>query len=157
MTIPKFPAFPAYASEGDSVTIDYAGFTLRARLYRDDTTDKPDERDDGFWPSLDPKGAGYIGAKSARTLARHMAKAEEVMRAWKADEWFYCGVAVTVERNGVRLTGEFTNALWGVECNYPSKQGNSYLQTVAGEQADAALDEAWQRIDRILEAMKEPA
>lgn len=66
---------------------------------------------DGFWPSLDPNSAGYIGAKTKSTLARHMVKARGVLRAWENNDWFYCGIAVTVSRNGVELTDEFSNAL----------------------------------------------
>lgn len=133
--------FQNYVCVGDSISCSVDGFDVTARIYRDDCSDKPDERQDGFWPSLDPKSAGYIGAKSKRTLARHHAKAENVMRAWLADEWFYCGVAVTVSRNEVQLTSEFSNALWGVECNYPGSD-NSYLCGVANELLNEALDEA---------------
>lgn len=97
----------------------------------DDDYGAPDERQDGFWPSLDPDDAGYIGNKPKSTLVRHMAHAEQVMQAWKDDEWFYCGVAVTVEREGVQLTGQYDHALWGIACNYPERnkrrRPNDYL------------------------------
>ncbi len=147
-----FPKFQKYACEGDSVTVAIDGFTLTAKIYRDDNPDNPDERQDGFYPSLDPKSAGYIGPKSKRTLARHMAKAERVMQAWKNDEWFYCGIAVTVERNGVQLTHEFANALWGVACNYPDSD-NSYLCEVANELTADALIEARNVLETLLESV----
>lgn len=87
--------FKTYACEGDTITARLpGGYYATARIVRDDCSDTPDERQDGFWPSLDPKSAGYIGAKSPSTLRKHMARAKEVMRAWLADEWFYCGVCV---------------------------------------------------------------
>ncbi len=143
--------FQTYACEGDTITARLpGGYTATARIVRDDCSDTPDERQDGFYPSLDPKAAGYIGAKSRRTLERHTARANEVMRAWKADEWFYCGVCVTVEAHGVQLTGNYDNALWGIECNYP-KHGNwrvnRYLLEVANELLGEALEQAQNKIE----------
>lgn len=138
--------FADFVCEGDSITAEFEGFTLRATVERDDTLDSPEERDEGFWPSLDPNSAGYIGPKSKRALARHTARAQAVLDAWKADEWFYCGVYVTVWMADVPLTGRYSNALWGIECNYPERRPrtrrNSYLRTVANELAAEALAEA---------------
>ena len=120
------------------MSLEIDGFVATASIYRDDAADRPDERDEGFWPSLDPKSAGYIGPKSPRTLRRHYAKAQAVMRAWENDEWFYCGVAVRVSRHGVQLLGEFEYALWGVECNYPGSD-NAYLSEVADDLLQEAL------------------
>ena len=97
-----------------------------------------------------PDGEGYIGNKSKSTLARRMAHAEQVMQAWKDDEWFYCGVAVTVEREGVRLTGQYDHAVWGIECNYPERnkrhRPNAYLAEVASELIGEAMDAARAKI-----------
>jgi len=41
-------------------TVD--GYTVTARIAHDETPDAPDERQDGFWPSLYPDDAGFIGA-----------------------------------------------------------------------------------------------
>ena len=145
--------FRTYACEGDSITAHLpGGYYAKATIVRDDCSDRPDERQDGFWPSLDPKAAGYIGAKSQRALQRHMARAKEVMRAWEQDEWFYCGVCVTIEAHGVQLTGNYDNALWGIECNYP-KYGNwrpnRYLLEVANELLGEALEQAQNKIDEL--------
>lgn len=133
--------FKSYVCEGDSIACEVDGMECRATIYRDEVVDTPEERNDGFWPSLDPKSAGYIGPKSKRSLARHMAKAQAVMDAWKRDEWWYCGVAVTVSKNDVQLTHKYGSALWGVECNYPGAD-NSYLCVVANEMLGEALEEA---------------
>lgn len=143
--------FAKYACVGDTITCDVDGFTLTARIHHDDTPDAPDQRQDGFWPSLDPNDAGYIGPKSESTLRRHKAKAQAVMDAWKRDEWFYCGVAVSVEREGVTLTDEFANALWGVECNYPGSD-NSYLRDVANELVSEALEQARDKLRALCRA-----
>lgn len=144
--------FSDYACEGDTITCTVDGFDVVARLYRDDCSDKPDERDDGFWPSLDSKSAGYIGPRSQATLHRHMEQAKRTMQAWLNDEWFYCGVAVTVSRADVSLTGRYDHALWGVECNYPSKNKNTYLRTVANELLSEALEAARAKIAQLTTA-----
>lgn len=142
--------FKPYVCVGDTITAEFGDFTLTARVYRDECGDKPDERGDGFWPSLDPKSAGYIGPKSRHTLARATARAQSVMDAWKNDEWFYCGIVVTVECEGVELVDEFAHALWGVDCNYPQHDKrripNAYLREVANELADDALASARKKL-----------
>ena len=133
--------FATFVCEGDKITCEVDGFDCVAELYRDDSGDAPDELDDGFWPSLDPKSAGYIGAKSKRSLARHTAKAQAIMDAWERDEWHYFGVVVVVYKSEVLLTSKYGNALWGIEVNYPGAD-NSYLRRVANELLGEALDEA---------------
>lgn len=130
--------FSSYVCEGDKITCEVDGFELTATVYRDDCADKPDERQDGFWPSRDKNAAGYV---KPRNFKRAMEKAERVMNAWKNDEWFYCGVAVTVKRADVLLTGRYGSALWGVECNYPDSD-NDYLRSVANDLVSEALEEA---------------
>lgn len=144
-------SFGRFVCEDDSITCEVDGFTCRATLYRDDCADAPDERQDGFWPSLDPNNAGYIGSRSKRTLERHMAKAKAVMDAWLRDEWHYFGVAVTVERHGVLLTGRYDHALWGIEGNYPGSD-NDYLRDVANQLLDDALDTARAKISQLCTA-----
>ena len=145
----KFPAFNQFACVGDSVTVEHAGFTLRASIHLDDSDEgAPDKRSDGFWPSLDPRDAGWIGKRSPSTLRRHMVRARAVMAAYEDGSLFYCGVVVTVERDGVELG---SNSLWGVECNYPGS-ANTYLAECANESADEALDAAWGHLDALLAA-----
>ena len=67
--------------------------------------------------------------------------------SWVEDEWHYTGVAVTVFRHGVQLTGDFTHAIWGVERNYPgddpaATNPNAYLRDVANELLPDALADA---------------
>jgi len=133
--------FDSYVCEGDTATHEVDGFTVTATIYRDDSSDAPDQRDDGFWPSRNPASAGYIGAKPASEFEAQMAKAQETMRAWKADEWLYCGIVVTVSKNGILLTGQYSNALWGIEANYPGSD-NAYLGEVAADLVAEAIAEA---------------
>lgn len=145
--------FDAFVCEGDYITANLpGGFTARATIERDDCNDKPDERDCGFWPSLDPQSDGYIGPKSKSALIRARRRAEAVMKAWLEDDWFYCGVCVTIEKEGVRLTEKYHHALWGVECNYPNRSPywrNSYLRDVANELLGEAMLDAETVLDRL--------
>lgn len=131
--------FDAFVCEGDSITCMADGFTLTARLEADDSGEAPDKWSDGFWPSLDPASPGFIGAKSPRTLRRHMAKAREVMAAFEAGDLWQCGVVVAVWRNGIELDA-YAASLWGIEANWPHADGNPYLLDVANQLADEALD-----------------
>ncbi|HEY4356013.1 MAG TPA: hypothetical protein VGN16_09720 [Acidobacteriaceae bacterium] len=148
--------FNQYACEGDTLTAQHEGFTLTATIYRDEDATKPDERQDGFWPSLDPKDAGFIGeGKTQSDLRFAYAAAETVMNEWKADNWFYVGVAVTVSRADIQLTGKYGNALWGIECNYPRCSEtmlalrNSYLGDVADELAEETLTKARAKLSEL--------
>lgn len=142
--------FDSYACDGDSITCMVGGFTVTATLERDNDSRAPDKEQDGFWPSIDPRNAGYIGPKSKATLARHMARAEEVMRTWREDEWFWCGIVLSVSRNGVELC-DHAASLWGIECNYPAftkaaeKRGNAYLLEVANDLLREAVEAALER------------
>lgn len=133
--------FGLFVCDGDTIKCTVEGFDCVAWTERDDNGDAPDERQDGFWPSLNPQDAGYIGPLSKRSFQRHTARAKAVMDAWKNDQWDYCGVCVAVHKNGVQLTGRYNNALWGVERNYPNSD-NDYLQIVANELLPKALAEA---------------
>jgi len=47
-------------------------------------------------------------------FAKAQAKAERVMAAWRNDEWFYCGVILSVTIDGLTLD-RFAASLWGIE------------------------------------------
>lgn len=140
-------AFDDYICEGDTIAADFDGFTIHARIIPDDDAGRPDERMDGFWPSLDPNDPGFIGNVSKERFALELAQAEKVMTAWKNDEWFYCGVVLSIKRDGVTLD-HYAASLWGIECNYPKHPKaasapddfpNTYLTEVANELLDDAL------------------
>lgn len=65
--------------------------------------------------------------------------------AWQRDEWRYFGVAVTVSRLGVQLTGDYDHALWGIEGNCPGSD-NTYFRDVANDQLRDALEAAKEKI-----------
>lgn len=137
-------AFDNYVCEGNTITAEIDGFTITARIERDDCIDTPAERDDGFYPSLDPKAAGWIGSDSREEYEKQLLRASAVMKAWREDEWFYCGVVLSVSVNDIVLN-EHAASLWGIECNYPDSD-NAYLTEVANELLDEALEDARKRI-----------
>jgi len=145
--------FAGYVSQGDSIRCEVDGFVCVATLHYDDDTTPPDKRQDGFWPSLDPNDAGYIGPKSKRTLAREHAHMAHVMDSWLRDEWHYYGVDVQVYREGVRLTDKWAFALWGIEGNWPprrkGKNPNAYFRDVANDLLPDALASAKAKIAKL--------
>lgn len=152
-------SFDNYACEGDTIEASVNGFDITARLVRDDTPDAPDERQDGYWPSLDKNDPGYIGERDAQEFSRQMDRAKAVMEAWKNDEWFYCGVALSISRNGVCLD-DHAASLWGIECNYPKDETrdyepNSYLTEVANELLSEALDEGTKAMKKLMQGWPE--
>ena len=114
----------------------------RPVISHDDTPDAPDERQEGFWPSLYPDDAGFIGAGNGwrDRFAKAQAKAERVMAAWKNDEWFYCGVILSVAIDGLVLD-DHAASLLGNEANYPDSN-NAHLTEVANELLSEALETA---------------
>ena len=131
--------FDRYVCEGDSIACEIDGFYVMARIVRDDCLDAPDERQDGFWPSLYINDPGFIGPGNnfRERLEKAQAEAEAVMDAWRKDEWFYCGIMLAIECEGVELD-ENAASLWGIEANYPGSD-NAYLSEVAGELLPDAL------------------
>ncbi len=142
--------FARCVSHDDSIRCEVDGFSIVARLHHDDDTTPPDKRQDGFWPSLDSKDAGYIGRKSKRTLAREHAHMKHVYDSWCRDEWHYYGVVVNVFKSGVQLTADYDHALWGIEGNWPArdkrKNTNAYFREVANDLLPAALAAAKKKV-----------
>lgn len=140
----------AITCEGDAITCEVDGFEITARIVRDDCLDAPDERQDGFWPSLYLNDPGFIGAGNnfRERFAKAQAKAEAVMQAWRDDDWFYCGIVLSVDCEGVELEPHAAS-LWGVEVNYPGSD-NTWLTEVADELLPEALDAARAALARLL-------
>ena len=134
--------FDSFVCIGDAITCEVDGYSVTARIAHDETPDAPDERQDGFWPSLYPNDAGFIGAGNGwrDRFDTAQAKAEAVMAAWKNDDWFYCGVILSAAIDGLTLD-RFAASLWGIEANYPDSD-NAYLSEVANELLFEALEAA---------------
>ena len=121
---------------------------------RDDYLDAPDERQDGFWPSLYKDAPGFIGPgpNHRQRFADAQAEAEAVMAAWRRDEWFYCGIVLSVALEGVTLE-PVGAAVFGIEANYPGSD-NAYLTEVAQELLPEALDAGFAAARRLCAALE---
>lgn len=122
-----FKAFDKYTFDGATRECEIEGFTLTAKIVRDDNSDAPDEMDEGFWPSKDKNAAGYVLPENFDV---QQAQAERAMDAWHKDKWLYVGVVVTASREDIELAHK---SLWGLDCN------NSYLTEVANDLAVDAI------------------
>ena len=131
--------FDSYVCLGDSISCEVGDYTVTARIAHDDTGGRPDQRQDGFWPSLYKDDAGFIGSGNGfrDRFDKAQAKAQAIMDAWKNDEWFYCGIILSVKIEDVELT-DHAASLWGIEANYPDRQ-NEYLSEVANELLGQAM------------------
>ncbi|MEO0467914.1 MAG: hypothetical protein AAF216_15350 [Pseudomonadota bacterium] len=141
--------FSDFVCEGDCITCEAQGFEIIARIVRDDCPDAPDQRQHGFWPSLYKDSAGFIGAgpNHRERFAKAQEQAEAIMQAWRDDEWFYCGIVLSVAREGIVLDDQ-ASSLWGIEANYPESD-NAYLTEVAQELLPEALDAGRAAIQRL--------
>ena len=89
-------------------------------LKADDCGDKPDERDDGFWPSRDRNAAGYV---EPSRFAEAQTAAKERMAAWKRGDWGYIGVvaratlyvAASPESSTHVVMSLDSPGVWGIE------------------------------------------
>jgi len=157
--------FGKYVCEGDTITCTVKGYDVTARVVRDNDTGAPWKEHDGHgsvseWTSR-PKHAGelvlakdpgsfrYYDFQEAVKIAKRdgwglgtpeeaARKDFEAMRAWAADEWFWCGVVLSVSRNGVMLDTHAAG-LWGIDCNYPNSD-NAYLREVANDLLSEAIE-----------------
>jgi len=131
MTFSFTQKFDASALLGESISLNLDYFEFRATLAIDDLSGAPDENCEGFWPSLDPESAGFIGeGKTAADLLAAHNKAQALYDGWLSDKWFYCAVLVeaySLHGNGEALASE---SLYGLECN---ASDNSNLSDAANE------------------------
>lgn len=123
----NIPNFSRYVCPGDSVQWCVDGFDITAKIEFD----------------ADTKPTGFD------------CYSKNQITAWKNDEWFFCGVVLSVSRNGVELS-DHAASLWGVDCNFPSrrKNPNSYLSEVCGELQSEALEAARKEQTRIIAALQ---
>jgi hypothetical protein len=103
-------------------------------IAEDRTYGRPDENDDGFWPSESPNAAGYV---EPDRFAAEMVKAESRMRAWERGDWGYVGVRakaiIEVVQSGTTTTYELASpGLWGVE----SDSDEEHLKSVFEDECE---------------------
>jgi hypothetical protein len=119
----------------------------------DDDSGRPDDNDEGFWPSLDRKAAGWIGDNPERSYAEQMADAQTRMDRFNEGAWHYIGVraraelAIPVGQGCRRLMTVESAGLWGVE----SDSDPDYLASVYADEREALKGEL-QTLGRLLAA-----
>ena len=131
--------FDSYACPCDTITGTLAGYDLTARIERDRVA----TIDDFDCHNPDQRVTGCTDDQQARLIAAR--------RAWFNDQWFYCGIVISVSRNGV-LIDKRAASLWGFECNYPDGD-NAYLLDIANELAGEAVARANVERARIVAAL----
>lgn len=139
---------------GASIRAIVDGIEYTATIHRDDDAGKPEDRDEGFWPSLDPSAPGWIGNNPRKPFDQQMAECEEVMRRYRAGKMIYCGVVVTARKAGIELVREYECALWGVDINWPHGD-NGYLVEVANELFEEARAMAQANLAKQIERHKQ--
>ncbi|MEO5342210.1 MAG: hypothetical protein H7842_02530 [Gammaproteobacteria bacterium SHHR-1] len=128
-------SFGRYVCVGDSIDCESEPFTVTARIEFD-----PDYRiDDNNYHNPDQSVTGCNDEQQEKLLAARS--------AWENDDWFYCGVVLSVSVAGVVLD-KHAASLWGIECNYPGSD-NSYLSDVANELLDEALEAGRQVLETV--------
>jgi len=120
--------FDSYACAGDTIETSVDGFDVTARIEYDQ--DYRIDDDDCHNPDQDVTGCDD----------EQQAKLIEAREAYFRDEWTYCGVVLSVSRNGVELD-DHAASLWGIEMNYPGSD-NSYLTDVANQLLNEAIESA---------------
>ncbi|MFN7177109.1 MAG: hypothetical protein ACK4MX_09495 [Thermaurantiacus sp.] len=142
--------FQSYVCPGDVISCEAGPFTVLAQIVPDDCPDAPDQRQDGFWPSLYANAPGFIGPGNnfRQRFAEAQALAEAVMEGWRKGDWFYCGIVLSVSLEGVDLA-RTAAALYGIEANYPGTD-NSYLTDIANELLPEAVAAARETLARLV-------
>lgn len=123
MKTDTIPKFKNYVCPGDSIEWNAEGFDFVARLEYDSDT-KPTDFD------------GY---------------SDKSIKRWSNDEWFYCGLILSVSKNGVLLS-DHAASLWGIDCNYG--KDNDYLSDCCKDLQGEAIDDARVELARILKALE---
>ncbi|MBA3067824.1 MAG: hypothetical protein FP825_05000 [Hyphomonas sp.] len=141
--------FSSFICPGDVITCEAGPFTVLAQVVPDDCPDAPDQRQDGFWPSLYIGAPGFIGPGKGfrQRFAEAQAMAEAAMEGWRKGGWFYCGIVLSVSLDGVDLANHAAS-LWGIEANYPNTD-NSYLAEVANDLLPEAIAVARETLARL--------
>lgn len=117
------------------------------KIIQDSDADRPDEMQDGFWPSSNPNDAGYIGKDGNLEEAYALAKAR--MDDFEHGVWEYVGIRAIakclVVCHGVGTYVNLESAgLWGVESDSHEDYLTECYDTECGE------------LKALIEAMQSP-
>jgi len=137
---PAFKAgFDRYACAGDTITGTLNSYDLTARIEHDQDS----SIDDDDTHNTDQAVTGCDDDQQEELIAAR--------DAYARGEWIYCGIVISVSRNGV-LIDDHAASLWGIECNYPGSD-NGYILEVANDLAGEAVEQAEKERARIVAAL----
>ena len=120
--------FNKFVCVGDSIDCESGPYTITARVEYDDTTTPMNYgSEDCYFDTNDPE---------------HGARIKAIIQSWENDEWFYCGIVLSVvhTQSGVVLN-EHAASLWGIECNFPEGD-NKFLACIANDLINEAIESA---------------
>ena len=131
--------FGEYVYEWDSITVEKNGLIFTATIEHD--ADYHIDDDDSH--NVDQSVTGCNARQQKRLL--------NARRAWFNDEWFYCGIVVSIKTNTGMVLNNHAASLWGIEANYPMsdkrrRNPNTYLTDVANELLPEAEEAAKKKI-----------
>jgi hypothetical protein len=113
----KFEKFDNFVCIGDRREFDYHGLTVCAKI----RFDSDYHIDDDDCHNTDKKITGCNDEEFKKLMTAR--------NGWFNNQWFYCGIEVSVLFEGKQLDSK---SLWGIECNYPESD-NNHLSEVANE------------------------
>lgn len=104
----------------------------RKVLVNDGDHGRPDEDNEGFWPSQDETSPGYVKPELYKS---EMEKAKQRMSDWKNGYWYFCGVCAVADISIPIGNGAFTMhsiyspGLWGIKSDQ-----DTYIEEVFEEE-----------------------
>lgn len=123
--------FDEYVCEGDTIQREAEGFIFTATVVRDEDYHMDDD---------------FYNVDQAATDEQH-AQLLEARKALFNDEWFYCGIVISAEYNGVPVC-DHVASLWEIEANYPNSD-NARLTEVVDELLPEAINEAKKQLQEL--------
>ncbi len=115
-------SFNKYVCVGDTSTVEHGKYSITARIEFD---------------------------HDARPTDYECYEQDEI-DAWNNDDWFYCGVVLSVSYNGVEIC-DHAASLWGIEANITDD--NNHIAEEANNMLDEALKYAEAGRARMREAL----
>ena len=91
-----------------------------------------------------PYRQGTPGEQASRAVKRDY----EYLRAWCNDDWYWCGIVLSVQRGSIMLEADAADA-WGIECRIDGGD-NSHLTELANELVDEAVGVGTRILDEII-------
>jgi len=132
--------FDNYVLVGESITTTVDGLEVSATIGIDFDT----SIDDGDCHNIDQAVTGCDDKQQAKLL--------QAREDYYNDKWFYCGVVLSVRKNGI-LIDDNAASLWGIECNYTDSD-NSRLTAVANELLPEALEVGKKSLAEMINKLK---